>query len=363
MVKAMWESTVGATALTSDVESGDPNHTSWTAPMLTQVAPKPGFQATTDVIFWAVVTDPAGVGNVANVYADVYYPTGTVGVGVDPGPSGSLKFEVKLALATTDEPAVAMFDAANAAHMVTINANTPLFPAGTGTQVGDIEEELNQQSAKLYWGIFPFDNCELAGNYPVIINAKNTQNVTGTLTNTVQWLPIAGAAFDFTTVNYGSVAIGIDKQIDGDRIWNTSMTGSNPASVENIGNTYLQVTVNQSDMGFGVTQPGNVPNVSFDARLGDGDTGNLPNEGKVFYNPNVTTTIPQILKLCAITKVDFSIIVVKDPSMTDNHTYSGTMTLGAISATGPAFEGTEYMPPATAPTARKNHSPTIRRIL
>jgi len=297
------------------------------------------------------VTDPAGVGNVANVYADVYYPTGTVGVGVDPGPSGSLKFEVKLALATTDEPAVAMFDAANAAHMVTINAATPLYPAVDGTQVGDIEEELNQQSAKLYWGIFPFDNCELAGNYPVVINAKNQQNVAGTLTNTVQWLPSTGAAFDFTMVNYGSVAIGVDKQIDGDRTWNTSLTGANPASVENIGNTYLQVTVKQDDMGFGVTQPGSLWNVSYDARLGDGDTGSLSNEGKVYYNPNVTATMPQILRLCALTKVDFSIIVVKDPSTGTNHTYSGNMTLGAIYSAGPAFEGTEYMPPATAPTA------------
>jgi hypothetical protein len=287
------------------------------------------------------------VGNISNVYADVYYPAN----GSDPGPNASLKFEVKLSLATTDETAVALFNAAYAANLVTINANTPIYPAAGGTQVGDIQEELNQQSARLYWGTFPFDNCELAGDYPVVINAVNGQNVHGTLTNTLQWLASTGAQFDFDTVNYGNVAIGVEKQIDGDRTWNTSLTGANPATVRNIGNTYLQVTVKQDDMGLGQTQPGNVWNVSYDARLGDGDTGNLLAEGKVYYNPNVTATMPQILKLCAATKVDFSIKVVKDPSMTNIHSYTGKMTLGAIYSAGPAFEGTVYMPPATIPTA------------
>jgi len=48
LVKCMWESTDSA----PDAESGDPSHTSFVDPLLTQVAPNQGFQATTTVNFW-----------------------------------------------------------------------------------------------------------------------------------------------------------------------------------------------------------------------------------------------------------------------------------------------------------------------
>jgi Domain of unknown function (DUF4114) len=352
LVKAMWESTDSQ----SNNESGDPNHTSFVDPLLTQVAPNPGFQAKTQVNFWAVVTDPAGVGNLGNIYADVYYPaSGTT----DPGANGSLKFEVQLTMIATDGlsgTALTYFNAANAAHMVEVNANTPTFsyPIGSSaTQVGDIQEELIQGTANLYYGIYYFDNCELAGNYPVVVNAVNLQNVHGTLGDTLQWLPLTSAAFDFTAVNYGQVAVGVDKQINGDYIWNTSLSGANPATIENTGNTYLQMTVRQDDMGLGSTQVNGVTtwNVFYDARMGDGSLGGFGYNGIVTYNPNTTVTLPQILKLCALDKIDFSITVVKDPSTSTNHNYSGTMTLGVVYSTGPALEGTEYMIGTPAPSA------------
>ena len=338
LVKAMWESTDG----NSSSESGDPSHTVYPGLLMTQVAPTPGFQNTTPVNFWAVVTDPAGVLNLGTTYADVMYPA----AGSDPGPNGSLKFEVALISSATGPSSVSIFDAAVAAHLVTINGATPTFayPIGSSpTQVGDVEEELIQGTAKIVWGTFSFDNCELAGDYPVIINAVNQQNVHGTLTNTLQWLPLTAAEFDFNAVSYGQVAIGIDKQINGDYIWNTS-TGANPATIRNTGNTYLQMTVSQNDMGLGSTMIGGVTtwNVNYDARMGDGTIGGFANNGIVTYNPNQTVTLPQILKLCSLDKIDFSITVVKDPSTGTNHTYTGTMTLGAVYSAGPALEGTVY---------------------
>jgi len=351
LVKCMWESTDSA----PDAESGDPSHTSFVDPLLTQVAPNQGFQATTTVNFWAVVTDAAGIGNLANIYADVFYPASGI---TDPGANGSLKFEVQLTQVIANGPsstALADFMAANAAHMVEINAATPTFayPIGSSaSQVGDIEEELIQGTANLYMGTYTFDNCELAGNYPVVVNAVNQQNVHGTLGDTLQWLPLTAAAFDFNAVNYGSVAIGVDKQINGDYTWQTPI-GANPATIENTGNTYLQMTVKQDDMGLGSTQVNGVTtwNVYYDARMGDGSLGGFPNSGIVTYQPNVTTTLPQILKLCSLDKIDFSITVVKDPSTGTNHSYSGTMTLGAVCSSGPALEGTEYMIGTSAPTA------------
>jgi Leucine-rich repeat (LRR) protein len=350
LVKAMWESTDNS----PNSESGDPGHSSYADPLLTQVAPNAGFQAKTPVNFWAVVTDPAGIGNLGNIYADVYYPAS----GADPGPSNSLKFEVQLTQIIPNGPnstALADFNAAYAAQMVEVNANTPTFayPIGSSaTQVGDIQEEIIQGTANLYEGTYYFDNCELTGNYPVVVNAVNLQNVHGTLTNTLQWLPLTSAAFDFTSVNYGSVAVGVDKQINGDYTWNTPNTGANPATIENTGNTYLQMTVSQDDMGLGSNLVNGVTtwNVFYDARMGDGTLGGFPNNGILTYQPNVTTTLPQILKLCALDKIDFSITVVKDPSTGTNHSYSGTMTLGAVYSAGPALEGTEYMIGTPAPT-------------
>ena len=269
---------------------------------------------------------------------------------VFPGPNNSLKFEVQLTQVIANGPnsaALSDFMAANAAHMVEINANIPTFgyPIGSSaTQVGDIEEELIQGTANLYFGTYYFDNCELAGNYPVNINAVNLQNVHGTLGNILQWLPLTAAEFDFDAVNYGQVAIGVDKQINGDYTWNIPTTGANPATIANTGNTYLQMTITQNDMGLGSTQVNGVTtsNVYYDARMGDGSLGGFPNSGIVTYQPNVTTTLPQILKLCSLDKIDFSITVVKDPSTGTNHSYSGTMTLGVVYSVGPAFEGTEY---------------------
>jgi hypothetical protein len=344
LVKAMWESTgaIGSTVYPTQ-ESGDTNHVFFPDNTLTQVAPIPGFQATTPVTFWAVVTDSTqSLSNISAVYADVYYPSS----GADPGPNNSLKFEVQLtkidpSAAVTGGQALIDVNAAYADHMVTINTNTPTFvyPANTSaTQIGDIDEELIQGTAAIYYGTFNFDNCELAGIYPVYINEINGQNVHATLTNNLNWVAATGAAFDFTQVNYGTVVVGGNTQINGDYTWNTSLTGANPATIMNTGNTYLQLTVSQDDMGFGTTSANGVTsyNVSYDARLGAGtDTT---------YAPFTTVTLPQVLKLCALDKIDFSILVAKDPSMTANHTYNGTMTLGVVGSTTAtsALEGQVY---------------------
>jgi hypothetical protein len=340
LVKAMWESTgASGTTVIANAESGDPSHTSFVDPKLTQVYPNAGFQATTPITFWAVVTDSSTVGNISAVYADVSYPAS----GSDPGPNNSLKFELQLNLVDPNGPnsqAMTDFNAAYLANMTKINGATPTYayPVGSAaTQWGDIEEELSQGLAKLYYATFNFDNCELWGDYPVVITAYNQQNNKGLLGDTLQWQSLTSASFDFTAVNYGSaVVVGVETPATpgGDYVWNTSGTGAMPASILNTGNTYLQLTVSQDDMGFGTTSSGGVtsPNVTYDARLGAGT--------ETYYNPNTPTTLPQILRLCAIDKIDFSIKVTKDPAV--NHMYSGTMTLTPTYSAGSGNDGTEY---------------------
>lgn len=393
LVKAMWVSTNGV--MDSANESADTPH----AILGTQVLPNSGFQARTPVWFWAVVTDPLGVNFVQSVYADVYYPTGTYQVAYDPGnpvgtsSSGSLKYEWKLDQFTPSTTGYATPQAAFLAAMpnpvdtvniVTVNSVIPtqVYPPGSptnpATQQGEIAEELAQGQAKLYVGQYYMDNCELTGTYPVSINAVNTTNVHGFLASTwgLNWTALKSADFDFSGVNYGQVGIGYDKEISGDYSWSATPGVADDgmahgATILNSGNTYLKMTVKQDDMGFGTTAstlPAPGWNVYYDARLGDIDAPTT-------YYPSVTlantaqlstasaTTIPEILALCSLEKVDFSIHVIKDPALTvGNHNYSGNMILGFVNVGGPPTVGTEYDPystptrpnPYVAPPDRKS---------
>jgi hypothetical protein len=274
------------------------------------------------------VTDPAGVANISHVYADVYYPQSGP---VDPGPNGSLKFEVELNYFSTGVDAESWFNSACDAFMVRL---------WDGITRADIEEELSQQSARLFAGSFHFDNCQLAGDYTVTISAVNRQNVHGILTDTLQWLPLTAAEWDFNNVNYGSVAIGVHKQIDGDYTWNTN-AGANRATLRNIGNTYLQMTVKGDDMGLGKTIIGGVPvwNVHYDGRMGSDPLGYENFDPAVTKGGNLAaataTTLPQILRLCALDKVDFSIRIDKDSIPGANHSYRGNVILGVVISSEP----------------------------
>lgn len=383
LVKVKWETTDG----TATGESGDPSHLT----IGTQVMPNVGFQAQTNVWFWAVVTDPMGKDNIGSVYADVYYPSGTVGVDVDPGPANAQKFEVKLDLYSGGDSAagLAAYNQAAAlgippaaSSIIRINSATPTmnYPPVTPpvlTQNGDIQYELAEGLAKLYVGQWWFDNCELAGYYMVTINAVNKQGIVGNWSNGLQWMAKTAAGYDFGGFEYGDVSLGVHKVVGGDRIWDLPITGiagqprssggptvTNKASIENWGNTYLRMTIKQDDMGFGQNVSPAGWNVHFDARLGAD-----PN-AYVNYDPLIlkstlanlalatpATEVPQILRLCAIEKVDLSITIDKD--LTPATPKSGFMVLGANVATGPPTDGTVYTysgnPPTPAPVPTATH--------
>jgi hypothetical protein len=185
-------------------------------------------------------------------------------------------------------------------------------------------------------------------------------NLDGALTNTITWKATTGAEFDFGSVNYsdaGPVAVGAHVVVGGDRVWDTPVTGAdptpNPATIRNVGNTYLQMTVKEDDMGLGITN--GVYNVHFDARLGssapytnfDPAAIKTADHAALYAGAStlVGTSTTQILKLCALEKIDFSILIDKDPVETpdDTHIYQGTMVLGFQQSTGTTPDvGVEY---------------------
>jgi hypothetical protein len=354
VVKALWESDGTLTdPPTPTVESGDAGHTT----LGVQIAPNLGFQAKKYVTIYAIVTDLAGVGNITHVYADVL------------NPDRSLKFEVELTRHGTDDFAKDVFDAAYAAGpqsspifgMTTLNVNAIDPSYNVPITKTDIETELDQQLAVKYWGTYYFDNCQLAGRYPVVINAFNNQAQVGSFEGWMDWTQLTAADFDFNSIAYGNVALGVHKQVGGDRVWNSPVAAApipNKATIANAGNTYLNMTVKEDDMGLGQTMINGqtVWNVHYDFRLGDGDP-NQPNQGFVNYDPAVAkggnlagaSSIPsmQILKLCSIEKVDFSIQVDKDltPTVQKNGTIMIGVAYNAGPPTNPIDASNVYIPP------------------
>ena len=339
LVKALWAHDAGNNVAS---ESADPSHQT---PGV-QIMPTQGYQATHDITFAAVVTDGNGVANLTHVYADITNPDGT------------LKFEVELTRHATDDTSVTLFDQAYNANMVTVN---------TVSNKADIDEELNQTLAVKYWGTYHFDNCQLTGTYGITINAFNTQTLVGQLTGSFLWAPLTAAEFDFNAVNYGGVTMNVHKQIDGDWTFNSPVGAApspNPATIRNIGNTYLRMTVKEDDMGLGTTVgSANLWNVLYDFRLGDGDVAPGTTTGYTNYVPAVvkggnlaaapSVSSLQILNLCAVSKVDFSIEVLKD--ITPGSAKSGTMIIGAAQetpsgdfggfhSTDPTIIGTSVLP-------------------
>lgn len=297
IVKCKWETP----------DDGDPTHI---APG-TQTLPPVAFDVTKPIGYYAVVTDPEGVGTVSAVYADVFHPQG-------PPENGSFKYQIQLFPCGTIAEGLAQFDQAIAEGLITF---------ASGFTPEDVRHQLEQGLAVVYCACGIIHYHQPAGDYRVeayAFDRNNNQSVR--LINLFTYIPVTACEFDFATVNYGSVEVCVNKWVGGDT---TFALGDGLPTVRNIGNTNAQITVFQDDMSFGKTM--DVWNVEFDIRLGATGQNVVYNpayaEGAPIPNPTVSV-VPDVLSLCNTQKLDFSIHVKKAPA----GAYNGTMTIGCIYA-------------------------------
>jgi hypothetical protein len=261
--------------------------------------------------YFAVVTDPEGVGSVSNVYADVWHP------------DGLFKYQIELHQVYCEDTlgAVAVWEHVTECHMDIIAFN--------GYSDYEIWEELHQGDAKLFYGEALISYCQPGGCYYVGVRAHDSFGAwSDYLYNCFWYIPTAAVDVDFDIVDYGTCIISNNKWIPGDT--NFQLYDGKP-TVRNVGNTPVQLVVWQDDMMFGQTD-GNW-NVEFDARLG------APSDNDaVTYDPFDTDSIfpgviiPGILDLCTKEKLDFSIHVKKGYP---GYTYEGVMRLFAFIADVP----------------------------
>jgi len=319
VVKCKWEQDT-----TASLEDGDPTHIEYSPDVTAnaQFLPPLTKGGKKMIRYFAVVTDAEDGGNVDQVYADVYHPKDSPPpYSTSDDPRGAyFKYEIpfsSLAGDYTAEEKAAEIDFLNDAY------NAHLIKFQSGYDIDDIRYELEKGTASLWMGQKEIDYEQPAGDYTVNAYAiDQTSNISEVLVNFFNYVPVAGVEVDFSSVNYGSVRLGVEKMVTGDTVWDTPLDAApspNPATVRNIGNTWAHVTIYQTDMGFGKDGNGNW-NVMFDARMGSDDIN------KVSFAPNTTVTLPNYLQLSSQDEIDLSIVVIKG---TSGATYTGTLTIGA----------------------------------
>jgi hypothetical protein len=266
--------------------------------------------------YFAVVYDPEF--NIDHVYADIWHP------------DGEFKYQIELfpldRLASLDA-----WDHVTDCHSSLIAINQAWASSISGDAWDDIEHELDQQLAHVYYGEASISYCQPGGYYTVGVRAHDSFNAWSEyLYNQFWYIPTTAIKKDFTLVNYGSAIISRDKWLSGDYDMGTPQF----ATIQNWGNTPVNLYVWQDAMGLGFTGEPSNPNwnVEYDVRLSaDGvDYRYDPFENQdashkgIFFGQ---------LDLCTLEKIDFSIHVKK----ADPGTYNGNMCILAYRDGNPVW--------------------------
>jgi len=290
------------------LEDGDPFHETPGA----QFLPTLDFHVPKSVQYWVVVRSSEGLDSIAQVTVNVFRSLGP--------PEADAPLH-RLVLQKVDKPelGIAACEAARDAGLITYQAGC--------SQVG-IMNELAQPTTHVYMaeGVLPYG--QPAGEYRVVADARDYCDVWAShdgmhLQNHFTYVPVCAVEIDFTTVNYGDIDVCTNKWIEGDKVFNEAggvAPEHNRATVRNIGNVDLKITVEQDDMQFGFLGSRKNPawNVEFDVRLGS----NTSNE--VTYLPYQRVTLPNMLPCGSADELNFSIHVKRATA----GPHSGAMTIG-----------------------------------
>jgi hypothetical protein len=305
-----------------------------------QVKPIPGGDV--QIGFYAVVTDNNGVEDIQDVYADVWHP------------DGQFKYEVVLTPILDPAIAVQMWDHVMECHEDLVTENTVWANTDHGvdenndpiTWQDDVRDELLEGLAYLYQATEVINYCQPGGWYKVGYIATDGILDSEMLENFFWYIPTAAIELDFDEMTWTDVKLDVAKTIGGDNqmVYNLPPDEVKP-TVKNIGNTPVELYVWQDDTGFGYT--GNFPgwdlvdipfsawNVKYKAQLTASSTGNTG-----WYYPYDTDTdklgvrIPGVLPLCSQEKLDFTIMVMKDPGFP---VYTGELNICAYSNGVPSY--------------------------
>ncbi|MCK5476147.1 MAG: hypothetical protein KAI71_06230 [Candidatus Pacebacteria bacterium] len=291
-----------------------------------QFMPSGQYQVNTTIAICAIVTDPDGLADVNNVYADVFYPE-NIAVGDShvklPTQDGSDTAGCGVLM---QEDVLTRLDKAAGIELFCdlVRNNNNNLPTFNPNGLYDYDEicgetgELEKDTAAVYCGEKEISYEDPSGDYEVWAVGQDANGLQGILENHFTYLPLTAFETDFSTVSYGNVRLNTHKIIPGDLTWDAMNQGK--ASVRNVGNTRLAMNVRQDDMGLGTTS--GVSNVIYDARVGS-------DAPYAVYNPEVTTPLLNYLGLSELNEMDFSVEISKFPPTHTGDVYIGEMVLTA----------------------------------
>ena len=293
----------------------------------------------------AVATDPNGVADIDDVYADIYYPTNrpmhlSPSDPSDPAYDGNeidnpiggcgAKIEQNTLYRLSKDQGIDLFCnnlRVNNDNLVTFN------PDYNWDEIcNNVTGQLVQELAYVYCDDKTLTWEDPAGFYDVDVIGHDSDGPGAALENQFEYVEFTGFEIDFSSVNYQNVIQGVRNQVDGDRIFDPVL--SEMPTVRNIGNTRLNLLIAQDDMDFDLRDYTNW-NVAYDSRIGTD-----ANDWNGLYDPfkrtsevgNPTagdyTSMRETLDLSETEKMDFVVLVEKWEHGTD-YNYTGKMWLDA----------------------------------
>jgi len=285
-----------------------------------QLLPSGQYNVHKTVSICAVVTDPDGLADINNVYADVFYPYVALGSShvalSDQSGVGCGAFMQEDLLTRLDKAAgIDLF----CNKVRNLNNNLPTFNTDYSySEICGTTGELEKDTAAVYCGEKQISYEDPSGDYEVWAVGQDKNGSQGVLKNHFTYLPMTAFETDFNQVAYGNVRLNTHKIIPGDLTWDAMNQGR--ASVRNVGNTRLAMKIWQNDMELGKTS--GQWNVKYDARIGSTST-------YAVYYPETTNVLDDELDLSELDEMDFSIDISKFPPYHGGTSYTGTMILSA----------------------------------
>jgi len=162
---------------------------------------------------------------------------------------------------------------------------------------------------------------DAAGNYNAIVITQNLAGAAAdSLNSTFNYIAQAGIEVNFSKVGYGEVkpnmeSAAVDYQ-------NSNLQKLSSATVRNIGNIPVKISILQDDMGVGKTDGS--WNISYKAKINNNDW--------FTYQPYETVVLAQTLDLGQSGNIDFAVQVNQFPPYQNAVNYQGQMKIETVPA-------------------------------
>ncbi len=285
-----------------------------------QFMPSGQYQVDKTIEVCAVVSDPDGLADLASVNSQIYYPKdiylGPNRQSSQPG-CGQPKEEWFAMVALEPGQGLDLF----CQQLKSKNANLPSFKTGYdfATLCGPAGD-LTKETSRVFCGQNRLAYQDPAGEYRVKTMALDQKNETGALENSFKYLELVAFGIDFDNIDYGSMRLNSPKVLAGS---DTFLANDHAPTLRNIGNTRLEISIKQNDMGLGKSETG--WNLTYQARVGQ--DASFTN-----YWPEAWATLASSMNLGQTSPLDLAIEVLKFPEVVAGEHYAGKLSLNATAA-------------------------------